>query len=227
MLEKASKFSVDHLRENLVNYPTQDDISKCLQKIKKIDSSVSDQLSEFSTLIDQAKTDLFKDLELRTECAFREVKKHVIEALGGKPVDARELQDLLRAKADKSELYILDKMKADREDTSRFEDTVRFAISQMEHILVLTIANLKADLPSANGTEHSRVNKKASLLNQMISLYNWSKKGGDLEGEDDVKDSYQDFKSKKETVLSSLNFRFSFNVSLFSNYRCSKYETQV
>jgi hypothetical protein len=67
LLEKASKFSVNHLRENLINYPTQDDISKCLHKIKQLDSSVSEQLSEFSVSIGQAKADLFKDLEIRTE----------------------------------------------------------------------------------------------------------------------------------------------------------------
>jgi hypothetical protein len=110
------------------------------------------------------------------------LNKQVLDSLGGKPVDINELKQLLSAKADKAEIGILNKMKADKHDTDGFQSIVKFVSTQTEHLLSLNIASLKSDIPTTNETEHAKVNKKASILSQMISLYKWSKKGDMIDG---------------------------------------------
>lgn len=116
-----------------------------------------------------------EDVDTRTDNGFLMIKKQVLDSLGGKPVDINELKQLLSAKADKSEIGILNKMKADKNETDGFQSIVTFVSTQIEHLLSLSIASLKSDIPIVNESEHAKVNKKASILSHMISLYNWSK----------------------------------------------------
>ena len=95
--------------------------------------------------------------------------------MGGRPLDIGEIKKLLAVKADRWDIGILDKTKADKIETRNFESLVHLVTTQIEHLLALSIENMKIDLNSPHDSEHSNINKKASLLTQMISLYSWSK----------------------------------------------------
>ena len=120
ILEKASKFSIEQLRVELNNYTKQFEFKNLHSKLKELDKEITEKLVDISSLIDKIKVDCLDELETKTATAFREIKKQVLDSLGGKPVDINELKTLLLVKADKSEIGILDKLKADKEVTSKY-----------------------------------------------------------------------------------------------------------
>ena len=85
---------------------------------------------------------------LRSEWALLLEKSNnkVIESLGGKPVDKEELRTLLFVKADKSDVSVLEKIKADRTLVAGYDASLDTLSSQISHLLTLFISYLKADL---------------------------------------------------------------------------------
>ena len=85
---------------------------------------------------------------LRSEWALLSGRSNnkVIESLGGKPVDKEELRTLLFVKADKSDVSVLEKIKADRTLVAGYDASLDTLSSQISHLLTLFISYLKADL---------------------------------------------------------------------------------
>ena len=141
------------------SYTKHMEFKNFIQKFKELDKEVTEKFIDVTSSIEKSRDDMLTEMEIKTSNAFREIKKQVLDSLGGKPVDINELKTLLLVKADRSEVGILDKIKADRDDTNKFEDMLQFMFTQIEHLLTLVIANLKMDLPNSYDTENTRINK--------------------------------------------------------------------
>lgn len=102
--------------------------------------------------------------------------KQVLDYLGGKPLNIEEVRNLIAYKADRTEIGILDQSKTEKYETENLKDLIRTINTQNEHFLTLVIESLKVEIDSQNDSGHTQINKKASLLSQLINLYNWSKK---------------------------------------------------
>jgi len=185
LLEKASKFSVDHLREKMHSFITDEHLQKYQQEMIKVKVSFDQKIQEVLKEMVSSRSDIFDEMEIKTNSAFIHIKKQVLDSLGGKPVDIDELKLLLNVKADKAEIGILDKLKADKGVTDGFESSIKFCMTQIEQFLTLIIENFKSDISNKSDTAHTKINKKASILNQLISVYNCNKKNS--------------FKSKRES----------------------------
>ena len=79
--------------------------------------------------------------------------------MGGKPLKLEEIQQMLWIKADRADVGILDKTKADKRDTDSFKNIVQFVSTQTEHLLTLSIENLKIDIDCVNDSQHTQINK--------------------------------------------------------------------
>lgn len=99
-----------------------------------------------NNLINRNHDEAMKELEMRIAIASRDIRRNVIESLGGKPIDAKELNTLLLAKADKSEVCILEKIKADRTLVSGYDQSIDVLSSQISHLITMLISFVKADL---------------------------------------------------------------------------------
>jgi hypothetical protein len=109
-----------------VHFITKEDIFKHENQLRRLKSEISDELTKMNKEIDENKELVFEEMEQKTNYAFSQIKKQILDSLGGKPVDANEMAQLLSVKADKAEINILDKLKADKETTDRFEAIAQF-----------------------------------------------------------------------------------------------------
>ncbi|CAI2362769.1 unnamed protein product [Moneuplotes crassus] len=142
----------------------------------KLKHDFNHKLSKIKENFEQKHTNLYHDLDEKFEESQVTIKKHIIEQIGGKPLSIDEINQLLATKANRSDLGILDKTKSDKYEIENFLQIVKSLSTQNDHILTLLIEGFKVDIDSKIDTEHSQINKKASVLSQLINLYNWSKK---------------------------------------------------
>ena len=74
ILEKASKFSIEQIKEDLRLYTKQLEFKNFTQKFKDLDREVTEKFIEVTSNIDKIKDDLITELEIKTSDAFREIK---------------------------------------------------------------------------------------------------------------------------------------------------------
>lgn len=134
LLQKASKISMDEMRENLRNYITVQDFSTTKQMIDTlknetrkevflINQKISDSMNETKQYI----TDIVSKLA-------KESKDQILSSLGGKPVEPAEMMSFLHLKADKDSINHLDTVKADRTDVKTTNSMLEVLHNQINHI---------------------------------------------------------------------------------------------
>lgn len=110
ILEKASKFSVDALTEDLKYFISKEDyslIEKNYENEKKKQMRTLNELREevsrgvYFLQLKNAKSDCNKYALLAISKVSKDVQEAIYERLGGKPIDPVELQNRLSLKADK------------------------------------------------------------------------------------------------------------------------------
>ncbi|CAI2362031.1 unnamed protein product [Moneuplotes crassus] len=176
LLEKASKFSVDKLVEKIRDYATETSLEEMTNNVGQLKLDFEQKMEHLQESIDHKQSEIAQDLESKLEHGQNIIKKQVIEHLGETPLTIEEIRELLSTKADKADLGILDKTKTDKYETDNFKEVVKSLTIKNDHILTLLIEGFKIDIDSKLAPEHNLINKKATVLSQLIGLYNWSRK---------------------------------------------------
>jgi hypothetical protein len=96
-------------------------------------------------------------------------------SVGGRPVNAKELDNLLKAKAEKKDTEFLWNVKASKEDLKDNQEAIALLRDQLDHALILIIESIKNTIIWHSDSKHSIVNRNASVLQQLNTVYKWIK----------------------------------------------------
>ena len=101
LLEKASKFSLDQIYTELKEYLRTQVFDQFRVDISKYQSTAAESVANVKIYVDQVKDEMYNELHTIIDQTFENVRKKMFEVIGGRPVNSKEIEDLLKTKADK------------------------------------------------------------------------------------------------------------------------------
>ena len=96
-----------------------------------------------------------------------------IGTLGGHPINAKDLEILLKGKADRRDADFLWKTKATKQETKSNTEAIELLRDQLDHAVILLIESVKNSIVWHSDSKNLIVNRNASVLHQLNSIYKW------------------------------------------------------
>ncbi|CAI2361494.1 unnamed protein product [Moneuplotes crassus] len=175
LLEKASKFNLEELKIELKKYIHSKSFQEFLSQLSSDQAKAHKEIEQLNQKVENIEKGYSKKIDQKMECSLKDVKKKVFETIGGKPITANELDNLLKLKADKKDADFLWKSKASRQEIQDHSKSIEQLKYQLEEALVLMIQSIKNGIIWHSESKNSVINQSASNLQQLSNLYNFVK----------------------------------------------------
>jgi hypothetical protein len=139
LLEKASKFTLTSLQEQIPKLAMKEDVQNM--------NVMVEEKMHHHTLAINANRDKIAEREHNLKAFAEEVSRRVfinhskelLERLGGKPLESTEIKMLLSNKAEKLDIFTLENKKANKLDAENSMRTIELIQKQIEHIATIMV----------------------------------------------------------------------------------------
>lgn len=134
LTQKASKISVENIEKKLEEYTTINIFNQFKEDKKEIEREHEQDMQLLDIKIDELRDETKQEFATTVETIAKASKNQLIKDLGGKPVEPAELRSLLKLKADKTELGVLDTHKASKFELEASNQTMKVVHTQLTHM---------------------------------------------------------------------------------------------
>ena len=107
--------------------------------------------------------------------ASNEIRKQVLDSIGGKPVDVNEMKSLLDLKVDKADFNKYNSIKANRNEFKGITSSIEIIQKQMKNMIIILLDYMDTWIPEKNITQITKAKQTKLNIDQMIAIYNWIK----------------------------------------------------
>ena len=175
-MEKASKFSIDILRDEFRDYVDQDHLKDIKIQMKKLEKFTQSEIFEMKEHLNAYKRELNGDIIISLRKFSNEVNSHLHNDQAEAIVTKREFEQRLNLKIDKLDFDSTNKNKADLVKLNEWNKLLIKTHDQLSHTLIILIEWLKIFIATPNETENAISSKLNYWLKQAMSIYNWTDK---------------------------------------------------
>lgn len=200
-LSLASKFSISQVYEAMSTYTSQATFEEFNHSINEANRATFQKIQQVEDFIAATRKEITDDIEKSVKRTMVRLKKSLfgkwnidellniytdnkiwvnhngnsysLDFSGGRPINNKELDLLLKQKADVEETSNLETSKATREEFEESERRIDEVRAQLNNALVLFIECVKNNVLLFSEGKHKFINKNASLLHQLNVIYKW------------------------------------------------------
>lgn len=184
ILEKASKFNVDQLEEKLQTYCLKTEFIELQSKVNKSAEESKSYIQQVQDLCDSSVSTVYANMIQLLKEMEVELRHKIQSFLELNTIKPDELHKLLKAKADISDINLLDASKVDKKDyvDVSFERKIRG--KQFEHILIIVIEMIRNNIKTVGKIDDVISGKLKcmslyitscfiDILKQALTVYYW------------------------------------------------------
>lgn len=135
--EKASKIHLEEVQNRFANYLTMKEFNEFLKTKTILEKERTDKLADLNSRVDEIIAYTKQLLATSIVKITQDAKNQVLDSLGGKPVEPKELHALLKLKANVDEFELVNKSKASKGDIEVTTSIIEILHSQINHICLI------------------------------------------------------------------------------------------